>query len=773
MGAMGEDKSDDRVVLQEVEVASDGKRPAGNPGPPKQVEAAPADAAHNAKSLGSWARRTGYKSVDSGEVNPSPAGAPGVRPGALGTAVGMGIGNLTPKPAAAAAAANPPVVAPKVPVSAGAGAGAFQPVKPPPGQQPIGPMPVRDLESGHAHAHAQSAAPSAPAATGVPGPFLPGRRGHDSLNVSGVQSSAGTSGPLRIEPLRMDRSVYKDSGEMDNMSQSQGDDDYMASKHSHIKYEIREHPGLVPLILYGLQHYLSIIGSLILIPLVIVPAMDGTSKDTAKVISSMFMVSGISTLLHCLFGSRLPLIQGASFVYLAPSLAIIFSPNFINIKEDRFKHTMRELQGAIIISSLFQTFLGFSGLMSILLRAINPVVVAPTVTAVGLAFFAYGFPVVGTCIEIGIPQFLVVIFFALYLRKISVFGHRIFQVYAVPLGLALVWAYAFLLTESKVYTYSGCDFGLRNNATAVLTPSCQKQMTTMKNCRTDANNALSSASWFWFPYPFQWGVPTFHWDTAVIMIVASIIATVDSVGSYHATSLLVASRAPPPGVVSRGIGFEGLTSFLAGLWGTGAGATTLTENVHTIAVTKMGSRRAVEFGACVLIGVSVVGKISGFIASIPQVVAAGLLVFMWTLLAALGLSNLRYSETGSSRNVLIVGFSLFLSLSVPAYFHQYSGAPVAGVPAYFQQYAYSGYGPFHTKFPRANFALNTIFSLNMAIALLVAFFLDNTVPGSRQERGTYVWSKGRTARNEPSVVKEYGLPFGLSRYFTWCKWIGL
>lgn len=46
-------------------------------------------------------------------------------------------------------------------------------------------------------------------------------------------------------------------------------------------------------------------------------------------------------------------------------------------------------------------------------RAINPVVVAPTVTAVGLAFFAYGFPVVGTCVEIGIPQFVVVLFLAL------------------------------------------------------------------------------------------------------------------------------------------------------------------------------------------------------------------------------------------------------------------------------------------------------------------------------------------------------------------------
>lgn len=54
-------------------------------------------------------------------------------------------------------------------------------------------------------------------------------------------------------------------------------------------------------------------------------------EDTAKVVSSMLMVSGVSTLLHTSFGSRLPLIQGASFVYLAPALAITFSPNFVNL----------------------------------------------------------------------------------------------------------------------------------------------------------------------------------------------------------------------------------------------------------------------------------------------------------------------------------------------------------------------------------------------------------------------------------------------------------
>lgn len=36
-----------------------------------------------------------------------------------------------------------------------------------------------------------------------------------------------------------------------------------------------------------------------------------------------------------------------------------------------FKHIMKELQGAIIIASAFQTILGYSGLMTVLLRYID------------------------------------------------------------------------------------------------------------------------------------------------------------------------------------------------------------------------------------------------------------------------------------------------------------------------------------------------------------------------------------------------------------------
>ncbi|KAJ1401770.1 Xanthine/uracil/vitamin C permease [Sesbania bispinosa] len=206
----------------------------------------------------------------------------------------------------------------------------------------------------------------------------------------------------------------------------------------------------------------------------------------------------------------------------------------------------------------------------------------------------------------------------------------------------------------------------------------------------------------------------------------------DKVGSYHASSLLVASRPPTRGVLSRGIGLEGLSSVLA-------------------------------------------GKVGGFIASIPEVMVAGLLCFMWAMLTALGLSNLRYSEAGSSRNIIILGYHCFFSLSIPAYFQQYGISPNSNlpVPSYFQPYIVASHGPFRSKYGGLNYVLNTIFSLHMVIAFLVAVILDNTVPGSKQERGVYVWSEAEVARREPAVASDYELPLRVGRIFRWVKWVGL
>ncbi|XP_039042610.1 nucleobase-ascorbate transporter 11-like [Hibiscus syriacus] len=526
--------------------------------------------------------------------------------------------------------------------------------------------------------------------------------------------------------------------------------------HPGLKVGLRDNPGFGALIYYGLQHFLSLAGSLIFIPSVMVPAMGGTDKDTATVISTMLLISGISTILHSYFGTRLPLVQGSSFIYLAPALVIINARDYRNLSEHKFRHIMRELQGAIIVGSVFQSILGFSSLMSLLLRLINPVVVAPTVAAVGLAFFSYGFPQAGSCVEVSVPLILLVLTCTLYLRGVSIFGHRFFRIYAVPLSVMLTWIYAFLLTAGGAYDYKDCSPDIPSSN--ILLDECKKHAYTMKHCRADVSNAWRAAAWLRIPYPLQWGVPIFHVRTSLIMIIVSLVASVDSVGTYHSASLLVSLKPPTPGVVSRGIALEGFCSLLAGIWGSGTGSTTLTENTHTINITKMASRRAVVFGALFLILFSFVGKVGAILASIPLSLAAAILCFMWALVVAVGLSTLQYTQTASFRNMTIVGVSLLLGLSIPAYFQQYQPMSSLMLPSYFVPYSAASDGPVHTTSEQLDFAVNALMSMSMVVTFLVAFILDNTVPGSRQERGVYIWSRPEDVVTDPLLQSDYSLP---------------
>ncbi|XP_021714013.1 nucleobase-ascorbate transporter 11-like [Chenopodium quinoa] len=538
-----------------------------------------------------------------------------------------------------------------------------------------------------------------------------------------------------------------------------------------VKSGILDNPGFVPVIYYGFQHYFSIAGSLVLIPLIMVPAMGGTDKDTANVVSTVLLVSGITTLLHSFLGTRLPLVQGGSFVYLAPALVIMNSEEFRNLTQHKFRYIMRELQGAIMIGSLFQCMLGFSGLMSLLLRLINPVVVAPTMAAVGLAFFSYGFPQAGSCVEISIPLIVLLLFFTLYIRGVFISGHRIFQIYAVPLSIMIVWTYALFLTVGGAYNFKGCSPNIPSSN--ILVDACIKHAYTMKHCRTDVSDAWSTSAWVRIPYPLQWGIPIFRFRTSIIMIIVSLVSSVDSVATYYSASLKVNSKPPTPGIVTRGIGMEGFCSLLAGLWGTGTGSTTLTENVHTISITEVANRKGVQLGAVLLILLSFIGKVGGILASIPLALAASVLCFIWALTVALGLLNLQFTQASSVRNMGIVGVSLFLGLSIPAYFQQFQPEINLILPSYLIPYAAASNGPIHTGNKQFDFAMNALLSMNMVVSFLIAFVLDNTVPGTKQERGVYKWSTSEDLATDASSQASYKFPSGVSRACCWAKCLGV
>ena len=66
----------------------------------------------------------------------------------------------------------------------------------------------------------------------------------------------------------------------------------------------------------------------------------------------MLLLSGITTILHSYFGTRLPLVQGSSFVYLAPALAIMNSREFRNLTEN-----VSAADDSILLPDIMRTYL--------------------------------------------------------------------------------------------------------------------------------------------------------------------------------------------------------------------------------------------------------------------------------------------------------------------------------------------------------------------------------------------------------------------------------
>lgn len=99
----------------------------------------------------------------------------------------------------------------------------------------------------------------------------------------------------------------------------------------------------------------------------------------------------------------------------------------------------------------------------------------------------------------------------------------------VPLSVIIIWAYAFFLTAGGAFNYKGCSPSIPSSN--ILVDACRKHAYTMKHCRTDVSNAWSTAAWVRIPYPLQWGIPIFRFSTVFIMMIVSLVASVDSVSN--------------------------------------------------------------------------------------------------------------------------------------------------------------------------------------------------------------------------------------------------
>jgi nucleobase transporter 1/2 len=274
-----------------------------------------------------------------------------------------------------------------------------------------------------------------------------------------------------------------------------------------------------------------------------------------------------------------------------------------------------------------------------------------------------------------------------------------------------------------------------------------------RNCRTDRSGLVDAAPWVRVPYPFQWGSPTFDASDVFGVMTAAFAALIESTGGFYAVSRLAGATPPPPYVISRGVGWQGIGLFLNGFWGTFSGTTVAPENVGLVGLTRVGSRRTVQVAAVFMLFFAIFGKFGAVVASIPQPIVAAILCITFGMVVGTGISQLQFANMNLTRNIFVVGFSLFMGLSVPQYFSEFQ--------------LRAGHGPVHTGSRWFNDILNTFFGAPVIVTFIVATVLDITLTRhvSKRDRGMLWTRKFRHFSHDPRNYEFYRLPAGLHKFF--------
>ncbi|XP_050703182.1 solute carrier family 23 member 1-like isoform X2 [Eriocheir sinensis] len=503
-------------------------------------------------------------------------------------------------------------------------------------------------------------------------------------------------------------------------------------------YTLEQRPPLHTTLILGFQHCLTLVTTTVPIPFLLASLLCLGPAHPVRVylISTIIFVSGLNTLLQATLGVRLPIVQGGNFAYLIPVIALLsgeyapceaqLSANLTAVdQEELWRDKIRVIQGSIAVSSLFQIFISATGLISVLLRWITPLTIVPTIMLVGLSLFDVAAAQASSHWGVSFMSIAIMIVFSQYLTDVGVPFPRgfkekswslaftwvkIFKLGSVILALAVSWFLCWLLTHLEV---------LSEGSPAL----------------TDLSlDLVRESPWIYVPYPGQWGVPRVAVAAVLGCMAASIASTVESIGDYFICARVSGAPPPPVHAVNRGILMEGVGVALAGLFGTGSGINSYSENIAALALTKVGSRRVVQASAVLMMVLASVCKFSALLATIPEPIIASLLFVLFSFIVTASLPMLLTLNIHSSRNLFILGFTVFFSLAVSKFVKANPEAVNTGLPM-------------------LDHMLVILLQTSMFLGSFIGCLLDNTIPGI-----FLVGSDGR-----PKASSRWGLMVGPAR----------
>jgi len=396
---------------------------------------------------------------------------------------------------------------------------------------------------------------------------------------------------------------------------------------------IDEVESLPRLMCFGLQHVLVMYAGTVAVPLILGSALHLTPGQVIALISADLFTSGLATLLQTLgwwkFGARLPLIQGCSFICVAPMILI------------GGQYGIPTMYGAIICCGLFTMLVG--PLFSRLLRFFPPVVIGSVITVIGLSLI----PVAGNWLGGGdssVPDFGSFQHLGLGLSTIVLiviiqrFAHGMIAHLSVLLGMLGGTALAVLSGETSF-------------------------------------SQVGSTPWFAIARPMLFGWPHFALLPALVMSVSMLVVMTETTGNCLAIGEITGRRIGPA-TLTAAFRADGLATMLGGFFNSFP-YNVYSQNTGLLSLSKMKSRFAVAAGGAFLVVLGFLPKLASVIAAIPRPVLGGASIVMFGMTAMAGIEELTRVRYKGTNNAIIVAISLtvgVLPIATPGLFGHASEA---------------------------------------------------------------------------------------------------
>lgn len=349
----------------------------------------------------------------------------------------------------------------------------------------------------------------------------------------------------------------------------------------------------------GLQHLLAMFGATVLVPLL-------TGLD----ISVALFSAGVGTLIfHVCTKFKVPVFLGSSFAFIAPIVAVTQQYGSVSYAQGGILTA-----GFIyVIVSLLINKIGVEKIR----RLLPGQVVGPMIIVIGLNLVPVA---IGNC-KANIAIAAITLITAVGISKFAKgFIKQLNILCAIILGYILTYAFAPELVNSALIT---------------------------------------DASWLKIP---NFTLPKF--DFGAIMMIAPIVLAVfmEHIGDITTNGQVVGKDFIKDPGLNRTLLGDGLATMFAGCIG-GPANTTYGENTGVLAMTKNYNPRNLEIAACFAIVLAFVGKVGGFLTSIPVPVMGGISLMLYCMISYVGFNTLRLEKVEfNPKNIIVIATILIIGL---------------------------------------------------------------------------------------------------------------